>query len=137
MLTPHCSAASGMVVPSSIVPTTRLRRSSEYGFAIHAGLLPADSLNHIRLAMGIPRFSLLGKRSSCGSTPLLGPLNGRLNILAMRAHVASGAIHNDFWGIGAVSETPSIPVLPLRRCFQRKRVLPAQSVPVGDMERQR
>src|SRR6516225_10687483 len=64
MLTPHCSAASGMVVPSSIVPTTRLRRSSEYGFAIHAGLLPADSLNHIRLAMGIPRFSLLGKRSS-------------------------------------------------------------------------
>src|SRR6516225_200463 len=74
---------------------------------------------------------------SCGSTPLLGPLNGRLNILAMRAHVASGAVHNDFWGIGAVSETPSIPVLPLRRRFQRKRVLPAQSVPVGDMERQR
>src|SRR6516164_6400980 len=63
MLTPHCSAASGMVVPSSIVSTTRLRRSSEYGFAIHASLLPADSLNHIRLAMGIPRFSLLGKRS--------------------------------------------------------------------------
>src|SRR6516225_9285698 len=66
MLTPHCSAASGMVVPSSIAPTTRLRRSSEYGFAIHAGLLPADSLNHIRLAMGIPRFSLLGKRSKAG-----------------------------------------------------------------------
>ena len=44
-------------------PARRLRRSSEYGFAIHAGLLPADSLNHIRLAMGIPRFSLLGKRS--------------------------------------------------------------------------
>jgi hypothetical protein len=26
----HCSAASGMVVPPSIVPTTRLRTSSEY-----------------------------------------------------------------------------------------------------------
>src|ERR1700681_444969 len=63
MLTPHCSAASGMVAPPSIAPTTRLRRSSEYGFAIHAGLLPAGSLNHIRTAMGIPRFSLFGKRS--------------------------------------------------------------------------
>src|ERR1700682_4007362 len=64
MLTPHCPAASGMVVPPSIAPTTRLRRSSEYGFAIHAGLLPAGSLNHIRTAMGIPRFSLFGKRSN-------------------------------------------------------------------------
>src|SRR6266700_3619430 len=54
MLTPHCSAASGMVVPPSMVPTTRLRKSSEYGFAIHAGLLPADSLNHVRAAKGIP-----------------------------------------------------------------------------------
>src|ERR1700674_5368835 len=65
MLTPHCSAASGMVDPPSIAPTTRLRRSSEYGFAIHAGLLPAGSLNHIRARLGIPfRFSLFGKRSS-------------------------------------------------------------------------
>src|ERR1700682_3772143 len=53
MLTPHCSAASGMVAPPSIVPTTRLRRSAEYGFALPAGLLPAGSLNHIRAAMGI------------------------------------------------------------------------------------
>src|ERR1017187_6940828 len=66
MLTLHCSAASGMVAPPSIAPTTRLRRSSEYGFAIHAGLLPARSLNHIRDAMGIPRFSHFGKRSSLG-----------------------------------------------------------------------
>src|SRR5215469_14514572 len=55
MLTPHCSAASGMVAPPSIASTTRLRKSSEYGFAIHAGLLaPAGSLNHIRSVMGIP-----------------------------------------------------------------------------------
>src|ERR1700730_1888219 len=60
MLTPHCSAASGMVVPPSIAPTTRLRRSSEYGFAIHAGLLPAGSLNHIRAAMGIPDSAFPG-----------------------------------------------------------------------------
>src|ERR1700681_1700969 len=60
MLTPHCSAASGMVAPSSIAPTTRLRRSSEYGFAIHAGLLPAGSLNHIRAAMGIPDSAFPG-----------------------------------------------------------------------------
>src|SRR5260221_14782353 len=53
MLTPHCSAASGIVVPPSIVSTTRRRKSAEYGFAIHAGLLPAGSLNHIRAAMGI------------------------------------------------------------------------------------
>src|SRR5580704_9899298 len=64
MLTSHCSAASGMVAPPSIATTTRLRKSSESGFAIHAGLLPAGSLNHIRHPMGIPRFSLLGKRSS-------------------------------------------------------------------------
>src|SRR5882757_1201765 len=64
MLTPHCSAVSGMVAPSSTAPITRARKSSEYGFAIHAGLLPAGSLNHIRAGMGIPlRFSLFGKRS--------------------------------------------------------------------------
>src|SRR5450631_2334806 len=64
MLTPHCSAVSGMVAPSSIAPTTRTRKSSEYGFAIHAGLLPVGSLNHIRARRGIPlRFSLSGKRS--------------------------------------------------------------------------
>src|SRR3979490_2462913 len=65
MLTPHCSAVSGMVAPSSTAPITRARKSSEYGFAIHAGLLPAGSLNHIRAGMGIPlRFSLFGKRSN-------------------------------------------------------------------------
>src|SRR2546430_10883751 len=60
MLTPHCSAASGMVAPLSIAATTRLRKSSEYGFAIHAGLLPAGSLNHIRAAMGIPDSAFPG-----------------------------------------------------------------------------
>src|SRR3984893_18512285 len=49
-----------MVAPPSIAPTTRLRRSSEYGFAIHAGLLPAGSLNHIRAAMGIPDSAFPG-----------------------------------------------------------------------------
>src|SRR5258705_11549275 len=42
-----------MVAPPSIASTTRLRKSSEYGFAIHAGLLPVGSLNHIRAGMGI------------------------------------------------------------------------------------
>src|SRR5258707_4034719 len=60
MLTPHCSAASGIVVPPSIVSTTRLRKSAEYGFAIHAGLLPAGSLNHIRAATGIPDSAFSG-----------------------------------------------------------------------------
>src|SRR3981189_1736476 len=60
MLTPHCSAASGIVVPPSIVSTPRLRKSAEYGFAIHAGLLPAGSLNHIRAAMGIPDSAFPG-----------------------------------------------------------------------------
>src|SRR5882757_3455157 len=72
MLTPHCSAASGMVAPSSTAPITRARKSSEYGFAIHTGLLPAGSLNHIRAGMGIPlRFSLFGKRSSAANSRLL------------------------------------------------------------------
>jgi hypothetical protein len=35
-------------------PDQSPRRSAEYGFAMPAGLLPADSLNHIRTAMGIP-----------------------------------------------------------------------------------
>src|ERR1700730_7144324 len=83
MLTPHCSAASGVVAPRSSGPTTRLRRSSEYGFAIHAGLLPAGSLNHIRHPMGIPRFSLFGKRSSARpANPPLGKLEKRtINLL--------------------------------------------------------
>src|SRR4029077_10527545 len=60
MLTPHCSAVSGMVSPLSIVAITRLRKSSEYGFAIPAGLLPAGSLNHIRAGMGIPDSAFSG-----------------------------------------------------------------------------
>src|SRR5271166_4085121 len=60
MLTPHCSAASGMVAPPSIASTTHLRKSSEYGFAIHTGLLPAGSLNHIRAGMGIPDSAFSG-----------------------------------------------------------------------------
>src|SRR5271167_4281806 len=63
MLTPHCSAASGMVMSPSIASITCLRKSSEYGFAIHAGLLPAGILNHIRTQMGIPRINLFGKCS--------------------------------------------------------------------------
>ena len=44
-----------MVAPPSIASTTHLRKSSEYGFAIHAGLIaPAGSLNHIGFCMGIP-----------------------------------------------------------------------------------
>src|SRR5882757_2987691 len=66
MLTPHCSAASGIVVPPSIVSTTRLRKSAEYGFAIHAGLLPAGSLNHIRAAMGIPDSAFPGNALNGG-----------------------------------------------------------------------
>src|SRR6266852_5640889 len=65
MLTPHCSAASGMVAPPSIVSTTRLRKSSEYGFAIHAGLLPVGSLNHIRAGMGIPDSAFSGNALAC------------------------------------------------------------------------
>src|SRR6266581_8714704 len=64
MLTPHCSAASGMVPPPSIASTTRLRKSSEYGFAIPAGLLPAGSLNHIRADMGIPDSAFSGNALS-------------------------------------------------------------------------
>src|ERR1700726_283788 len=60
MLTPHCSAASGMGAPPLIVSTTRLRKSSEYGFAIHAGLLPVGSLNQIRAGMGIPDSAFSG-----------------------------------------------------------------------------
>src|SRR5712671_4071220 len=68
MLTPHCSAASGIVVPPSIVSTTRLRKSAEYGFAIHAGLLPAGSLNHIRAAMGIPDSAFPGNALTSRNT---------------------------------------------------------------------
>src|ERR1700724_2363759 len=72
MLTPHWSAASGMVVPPSIAPTTRLRRSSEYGFAIHAGLLPAGSSNHIRAAMGIPDSAFPGNALVCSTGRSIG-----------------------------------------------------------------
>src|SRR5580765_3574650 len=74
MLTPHCSAASGMVAPLSIASTTRLRKSSEYGFAIHAGLLPVGSLNHIRASMGIPDSAFSGnalEESSLQRSPQL------------------------------------------------------------------
>src|SRR5882757_9545906 len=74
MLTPHCSAASGIVVPPSIVSTTRLRKSAEYGFAIHAGLLPAGSLNHIRAAMGIPDSAFPGNALNYRMTGNLIPI---------------------------------------------------------------
>src|SRR6266404_1824813 len=70
MLTPHCSAASGMVAPPCIVSITRLRKSSEYGFAIHAGLLPVGSLNHIRAGMGIPDSAFSG--NALGAAALAG-----------------------------------------------------------------
>src|SRR3977135_3658347 len=66
MLTPHCSAASGIVVPPSIVSTTRLRKSAEYGFANHAGRLPAGSVNHIRAARGSPDSAFPGNALSTG-----------------------------------------------------------------------
>jgi hypothetical protein len=53
---------------------TRLRKSSESGFAIHTGLQPAGSLNHIRPPMGIPRFSLFGKRSRFGDRHVRHPI---------------------------------------------------------------
>jgi hypothetical protein len=49
-----------MVAPPSIASTTRLRKSSEYGLAIHAGLLPVGSSNHIRARMGIPDSAFSG-----------------------------------------------------------------------------
>src|SRR5882757_4055500 len=73
MLTPHCSAASGMVAPLSIASTTRLRKSSEYGFAIHAGLLPVGSLNHIRADMGIHDSAFSGNALVAASNRLLSP----------------------------------------------------------------
>src|ERR1700716_3105130 len=94
MLTPHCTAASGIVVPPSIVSTTRLRKSAEYGFAIHAGLLPAGSLNHIRAAMGIPDSAFPGnalaqlhtdRRLSDRSYPSRGNANsGGLDVFVTR-----------------------------------------------------
>src|SRR5882762_4510549 len=70
MLTPHCSAASGMVAPLSIASTTRRRKSSEYGFAIYAGLLPVGSLNHIRASMGIPDSAFSGNALVVGGCNL-------------------------------------------------------------------
>src|SRR6266436_1597710 len=69
MLTPHCSAVSGMVAPSSTAPITRARKSSEYGFAIHAGLLPVGSLNHIRAGMGIPSDSAFSENALMAQSP--------------------------------------------------------------------
>src|ERR1700688_4601957 len=89
MLTPHCSAASAMVAPPSIASTTRLRKSSEYGFAIHAGLLPVASLNHIRARMGIPdsAFSgnalVLADRPSSGGQQALDVVDHELGLIRL------------------------------------------------------
>src|SRR5260370_12671033 len=89
-----------MVVPPSIVPTTRLRRSAEYGFAMPAGLLPADSLNHIRDAMGIPDSAFPGNaivhrlrwRAPCSGS--LSPPVRRRSLLAMgTVQPGNSAIH--------------------------------------------
>src|ERR1700674_3188957 len=82
MLTPHCSAASGMAAPASIVSTTRLRKSSEYGFAIHAGLLPVGSLNQIRAGMGNPDSAFSGnaldaRNLAYNNVEHVGPDNAR------------------------------------------------------------
>src|SRR5438445_1071502 len=54
ILTPSCSAVSGMVVPSCPARTTRARRSSEYGFPIPCWPpFPVRILNLIRRRRGI------------------------------------------------------------------------------------
>src|ERR1700694_4741104 len=94
MLTPHASAASGMVAPPSIAPTTRLRRSSEYGFAIHAGLLPAGSLNHIRAPTGIPDSAFPGNALATADADISGrPLTFRVPIVLGVPAMASMPIH--------------------------------------------
>src|SRR5882757_210869 len=104
MLTPHCSAASGIVVPPSIVSTTRLRKSAEYGFAIHAGLLPAESLNHIRAAMGIPDSAFPGNALASPADQLL--FHPRIGIfLAFQANIPKRPSQTR-------SKLPSFPTVP-------------------------
>src|ERR1700676_466311 len=94
MLTPHCSAPSAMVAPPSIASTTRLRKSSEYGFAIHAGLLPVASLNHIRARMGIPDSAFSGNALvERGTSPaqiadIIGVTLGTLKTTCSKLHIS-------------------------------------------------
>src|SRR5450759_2936714 len=65
ILTPSCSEVSGMVAPSCPAPTTRARRSSEYGFAIHAALHSSTNVESDSFLQGNPpRVSHFGKCSS-------------------------------------------------------------------------
>src|SRR5712692_3299691 len=96
MLTPHCSAASGMVAPPSIVSITRLRKSSEYGFAIHAGLLPVGSLNHIRAGMGIPDSAFSGN-ALVSQGKLDEALEAYRDSLAIRERLVASDRSNTQW----------------------------------------
>src|SRR3979490_367716 len=107
MLTPHCSAASGIVVPPSSVWATRLRKSAEYGFAIHAGLLPAGSLNHIRAALGIPDSSFPGNALVHVPRPLVLPRSIPTQNIVRRQYARRSYLSN-----GPTASLPGHPPCP-------------------------
>src|SRR6266487_3687243 len=130
MLTPHCSAASGMVPPPSIASTTRLRKSSEYGFAIPAGLLPAGSLNHIRADMGIPDSAFSGNALNRPKSSLarLWPI---FEVADARNAPEYGGT-SDFWSVpgapGTVQKFPSTSEMPAKLAYPLDQNWPKSSL---------
>src|SRR6185312_17104941 len=55
-LTPNVLATSRTECPASTRPTTRTRKSSEYGLVIHAGLHPSQHLESDSRHSGNPHF---------------------------------------------------------------------------------
>jgi hypothetical protein len=51
-------AAARQLAPATISATTRVRRSYEQSFVVHAGLLPASILNHLEASQGMLRDSV-------------------------------------------------------------------------------
>src|ERR1700732_1680264 len=71
LLTPMLNrlAASRQLAPVTTAATTRVRRSSEYGFVIHPGPPPARILNHDKALLGIPPDSVTVDNALAAARP--------------------------------------------------------------------
>src|ERR1700746_2974961 len=67
---------------------------------------------------------------------LFGSCDGRIDLVPMRTNQANRSVNNHFGSIGPVTKPMAVPVLSRCRSFERERISPTKTVPVGHMKRQ-
>src|SRR5579872_5341299 len=67
----------------------------------------------------------------------LGALDGGADLAAVGADRTGRAVNDDLLRVGAVAEASAVNGLPIGRRLHRERILPAQPIPIGDVEGER